>query len=732
MQEYTHACLSVNLNIAKMKKYILYPVLLLLLHATGSAQYITTWVGNTYSNVSNYVGNCARSMWVSPGGMVYTASIWDEKGRNIGIYQNGVTLGAMGGTKESQGSAIGGDSTWVFTAQQAPNAGKIGRYNRSTKLRDLLFQASTGTGDAIQGIAVLNGAVYVSDFAGNRIAVFTTGGTLLRQWPVTAPGTIALDSAGFVWVAQMSAGTVRCFDTLGTAGPVITMDTASRPSALYVEHSTHRLWVGDQGPDMNIKIYGNLSGTPTLAATFGVTGGYLNTTSGIRGQTGAKRFTRVVGIGKDASGKLYVLNNPWGGTWDLGRNGATDIHCYNSAGDLLWTLQALNFEGCAAADAGTDGVDLYSGNIIYSYTGTDGGVYKANTVDPYRYPRDARIQMNDHGRGEHFGHLAYVNGHRILVANNQNADVFYTYYFNPATDGYIAIPGDTISKVRNGFDLDSLGDIWISQDKTLAIQHYPLTGFASSGKPIWGPVVSTPVPASIIPLNQLAYLPATDRMILAGGSTDWTVIGDTIQVYNGWQAGNRTPNVVITLTRARAKSMSAAGNYLFVGYYAIPNIDVFDLSTGSLVLSMTSSNTNVFVGNDVDSQYGLQAFCKSNGEYLVAKDDYNTNKVVLYRWTPAPAAAAAKTADTQNSNTEIHVYPNPVKNLVNIRVAGKTHDKLHVSVMDFSGRLVKVAGIGKNEQPRIDLSGLPQGSYVLLVSDGRSNKIIGQTKLIKE
>src|SRR5216683_1977469 len=126
---------------------------------------------------------------------------------------------------------------------------------------------------------------------------------------------------------------------------------------------------------MNIKIY-NITSIPTLAGTFGVQGGYLNTTTGIKGQVGAKRFTRVVGIGKDVSGNLYVLNNPWGGTWDLGRDGGTNIHRYDSSGALKWTLQCLNFEGVAAADSGRDGTYLYSGNIIY--TGSGGAGYVAN------------------------------------------------------------------------------------------------------------------------------------------------------------------------------------------------------------------------------------------------------------------------------------------------------------------------------------------------------------------
>jgi len=90
---------------------------------------------------------------------------------------------------------------------------------------------------------------------------------------------------------------------------------------------------------------------------------------------GAQRFTRVVGIGKDSSNNLYVLNNPWGGSWDLGRNGETDIHAYNSYGTLLWKLQALNFEAGAAPDPAKSGNYFYSGNNIYY--GTAGGTFLA-------------------------------------------------------------------------------------------------------------------------------------------------------------------------------------------------------------------------------------------------------------------------------------------------------------------------------------------------------------------
>jgi hypothetical protein len=375
---------------------------------------------------------------------------------------------------------------------------------------------------------------------------------------------------------------------------------------------------------------------------------------------GAKRFTRVVGIGKDVSGNLYVLNNPWGGTWDLGRDGGTDIHSYDSSGTLRSKLQSLNFEGVAAADSGTDGAYLYSGNNIY--TGSGGGTFVANTVDPVTYPSDPRINLSDPARGEHFGQLATVGTNRILVASGQNPDIFYTFYFN-AANGYIAIPGATIpgtafnttARIRNGFCLDSRGDIWAGLDKTNAIWHYPLTGFDSNGKPTWGAGISTPTPSTIAPLTRIIYLPETDTMVLARGivgSTDWTSIGTRIEVYHGWQAGNTTtPNPVITLNSANPKSIAAAGNYLFVGYvHTVPNIDAFNLTTGGLDTTFTNSSPDtVYVGNDVDSMYGIRAYLRSTGEYLVTKDNYNGTSVIIYRWTPAPprSAASSGTASLQ-------------------------------------------------------------------------------------
>ncbi|WP_027794853.1 NHL repeat-containing protein [Paraburkholderia acidipaludis] len=615
------------------------------------AQYTTDWLANTFGTLASHVGNGARSMWVAPEGVIYTSSRWDENAGGVAIYQNGRTLGTIGAHDEFQGGAITGNATSIFVAlgdNQSFGSGSVGRYNRASNTRDLRIPVSTWTGiqnaDVITGLATAGTLLYVSDFYGNRVRVYTTDGIWQRDIGVQQPGALAIDAAGNLWVARENASVIAQFSPSGTPMNTIQMAPGARPSALDYDALTNQLLVGDEGPDMNIKCYA-LLGVPVLAGTFGVQGGYLDTTTGIKGQVGDKRFTRVVGIGKDAAGNLYVLDNAWGGGWDLGRNGSTHIQSYNPTGTLQWTLQALNFEAVAAPDPATDGAWFYSGNNIYS--GTSGGTFVANTIDPFTYPSDPRLNMNDYQRGQHFGQLVVVGGNRILVASGQNPGNFNFYYFQPSS-GYIAIPAGSIPgtpfntnlQVTAGFAIDGNGDVWAGLNRTNQIYHYPLTGFGTNGQPSWGAAAPIQIPRTVLPLTRIIYQSDSDTMILAqgiSGSWDWTAMNGRIEVYHGWKAGNtNAPSPVIQLTSANPKSIAAAGHYLFVGYvHTVPNIDVYDLNTGGFVTTLTNSNPSAMdVGNDVDSMYGVRAYLQSTGEYLITKDNYNGSSVVVYRWHP--------------------------------------------------------------------------------------------------
>lgn len=614
------------------------------------ARYTTDWLANSYGSLAEHVGNAARSMWVAPDGTVYTASMWDESAGGIGIYRHGKTIGSIGRHSEVQGGAITGNATSLFAELQSDargGSGAVGRFDRVTRVRDRIFQVSNASvgvhADRITGLATSKSLVYASDFPGSRVRIYTVDGIWQRDIIFQHPGALAADDAGNVWVARKGENEIVEFSVSGRPMRTLRMPDGSQPSALYWDATSNQLLVGDEGPDLNIKRYTLASGHPQLAGTFGVRGGYLDTTTGIKGQTGDKRFNRVAGIGRDAAGNLYVLNNPWGVGWDLARTGGTDIRAYDRTGRMQWELHSLNFEAIAAPDPGNDATDFYSGTNIYR--GKSGGTFFANTVDPFEFPSDPRLDSAQ--RGEHFGQVARVGGNLILVAGSQNPRTFHFFHFN-AAHGYIAIPdgslpGDLFNtelEVTGGFCLDSKGDVWAALDKTGAIYHYRLLGFDAGGKPRWAAPDAIPVPASIRPLVRIVYLPESDTMILAQGSgsqRDWTQMSERIEVYHGWQAGNRyRPNPVVELENASAKSIAAAGDYLFVGYvHTVPNIDVFSLSGGHKVATLTnSSEGKIDVGNDVDSIYGLRAYLRTNGEYLVAKDNYNGSSVVVYRWWP--------------------------------------------------------------------------------------------------
>src|SRR5579859_546565 len=234
-------------------KVFLIAVVLALGNAASHAQYKLTWIANTYGTTANHVNNCAGSMWVDPNGIVYTCSDWDENFANIGVYSNGVTIGAMGGTSAALPKCIAGDSTDLFVEMQGHN-GNIGRFNRSSGVNDLSFivTASTntlpagGAGPLIWGIADVNGqTLYISDTVDSLIQVWTTAGVFQHEWSVTTPGAIAVETNGaYLWVAQLGTGTVTRYSTNGTVSTVISLGTNnSSASALYI-NSQNQLWVG--------------------------------------------------------------------------------------------------------------------------------------------------------------------------------------------------------------------------------------------------------------------------------------------------------------------------------------------------------------------------------------------------------------------------------------------------------------------------------------------------------
>jgi hypothetical protein len=140
------------------------------------------------------------------------------------------------------------------------------------------------------------------------------------------------------------------------------------------------------------------------------------------------------------------------------------------------------------------------------------------------------------------------------------------------------------------------------------IYHYPLTSLDADGKPNWRPGIAIRIPV-MHPAVDTHCLPREQRHQDPGTgnrrNTDLTSMGMRIEVYHGWSACNATrPHLVISLTNASAKSITAADDYLFVGYvHTVPNIDALRSSgnaaqSASAVLVAAASSGVGMVGND--------------------------------------------------------------------------------------------------------------------------------------
>lgn len=605
-----------------MKKYLA-AVAIAFASLTANA-YTTACIANTDCTNAGHVGNAARSMIVDSNGLITTASNWDENNGYIQQYQNGVTVGSVGAHGGGSGSALGGNASYYWTACQFNAHAPVGQQNgcvfrtlrTSPYTVDTIYNVSSNNteryADLIGGINVWGQFWAASSIVDKQIKVFNTSDTLLYTWPTTGtPGAITFDRNGNIWVAQGNQ-VVNYARATGTVLATITLNSDSNVTALYFDAATAQLIVADSGPDEALKYYNS---------------------SNVLVNTVAKGFRDIKGVGKDSAGNTYVLSVPWGGNFDLGRTGGTYVVTYDKNWNQLFSFGGYNFEGNAAYDP-VDG-RYYSGLNIYTDTG-----YAANTVDPHLYPNDPRMWplAQYAGRDMGFAKIADINGNRILVTMGQNPDSMYQFHFNgndtAIYDGTPFQPSG--SRIRAGFDLSSNGDAWASYDRpTNVIYHYPLIGFDGNGKPSWGAPISMPVPATMTNnLGRLKYLPESDTMILIAKNPngDWTSMGSRVEVYHNWTTNQTNPLVINLNVAQNPKTMSAAGNYLFIGYvHTVPNIDAFNLTTGTLDQTYTTNNST-YVGNDVDSMYGLD--CRYTTSYICTKDNYNGNSVVVYKGAP--------------------------------------------------------------------------------------------------
>lgn len=566
-------------------------------------------------------------------------------------------------------------------------------------LVNTLTQNSQGhyADEPVSGLAASAGRLYVSDPTHAQIRVYDAE-TLASLAPVPCerPGKLALGTAGRLWVLQSGDGPGRnilCLDSRTGARQHITVTGPANwdPQGIAADQLGH-VFVADSGPDQNVKIYA-IKTSPraqTTLTTFGVKGGVFAAPAGV---VGTRRFNKPLGVGTDRRGNLYVYSR------GSVSGGGSVIESYAPSGKQNWRLLGLEFIDCAEPDPASEG-DVYTKeeHFAMDYVRPAGQQwsYKGYTVNRLKYPDDPRLHTEPTS-----AFVRRIGGKLFLYTTDMYSGELSVSRFDPKTDGECAIPcvhfakshvkggwpagqpaqGEWLWRDTNGdgrmaageftgpdtnkdapslwgWSVDSRGTVWQATDRD-GLRVFPCAGLDSHGVPLYSyaTMKTSPMPAPFTELCRIEYAPETDTLWLTGYTRDhshaggeWGTVGTEIVRYDAWSRGAAKPALRIVLpydgkkdAQVYVKAMSVAGGYVFAVESRDPErVFVYDARTGALQGTMQPDETVGKSSGWVDTPYGIRAFQRASGEYLVFVEEDLDAKVLLYRWTPPGATAQAR------------------------------------------------------------------------------------------
>ncbi|MFN6446043.1 MAG: hypothetical protein RMX59_011800 [Nostoc sp. DedSLP05] len=610
--------------------------------------------------------------WSRGGGKAVTAN-------NKYVYI-AMSQGSIGNTKEdypSEGTAWHCVRRYDLSGKTAPFSGGRG-WDKSMLI--------ISNKNEVAGLAIVEDELYVSDIDTNRIRVYNTE-TMeeLRSFTVANPGTIAVDKQKNLWIIQNKNGSNPAkILRYSITGKQLPQQIAGiiEPTAIAID-SQGRLLVAENGSRQQILIY-DIKDKPTQVGSFGIKNGIY---AAVPGEVRDLKLYGITGVGADASGNIYINSNGF-------NKSGTDLRKFAPSGKLLWRSLGLIFVDNADADPKTDGVDLFTKQeqyqMDYSKPAGKQWTYKAYTLNPFKYPQDPRLHTSPDAT-----FVRRIQGKPFLFLTDMYSSFLQIYRFNPATDGKIAIPagmfvgtngadkkslsgnwppyqpekGEWIWRDSNGngkferneYDtsrdypylggwwVDSKGDVWkaLRTQDGKGIRHYPLQGIDAKGNPIYtySSMEKQTTPEIFNDLRRIEYFPETDTMYLSGFTVDRPAFGDDTGVagseiarFDNWSKGNRTPRwraIIPYDTTAKREvstaAISVAGNYVFAVTVKTAEVYVYNATTGVQVQKLKPGPEVGSESGWIDIPYGIRAFRRSNGEYLVFVEENWKGKVIMYR-----------------------------------------------------------------------------------------------------
>lgn len=168
-------------------------------------------------------------------------------------------------------------------------------------------------------------------------------------------------------------------------------------------------------------------------------------------------------------------------------------------------------------------------------------------------------------------------------------------------------------------------------------------------------------------LVEVAYLPATDTMVIAGNTSSHTSgatnVFEVVRCYNHWSTAT-TANKVAHAWEADGttwKGFYAVGSYVFAsqGVNNVNTVSVYALSNGALQGTFTPSGISPTGLNDEDNPINVRVL--ADGTYAVFQENDLTNNLTIYRWTP-PNLGAFSTTNALDTNSHTLVQATSTSN----------------------------------------------------------------------
>jgi hypothetical protein len=313
---------------------------------------------------------------------------------------------------------------------------------------------------------------------------------------------------------------------------------------------------------------------------------------------------------------------------------------------------------------------------------------KSYTADRVKYPNDPRNILEvkaGHEHGITATRIRYINGKRFLYTQGMTSQMLNIFRFEDNSDiaapaGFIMetdhriydLPhtffwppnrpkieeGTMIWRDLNGdgdyqaneysksntafstnFWIDSKGGIWEHDEKDTdtIVKLRRCGGLDAKGNPIYNDadVVSYRI-TGIEDIGRVIYQEDMDRLILCTKDRR-NLKGGKMFAVDNWSKGNRAARYICDMKGPNPSSVTAEKDYLFeVGFESRAEVWVSDINTGKTLGTMVPSAELGGIEHTgwVDIGWGINAFQRKNGEFLILVEDDALRRVIMYRWLP--------------------------------------------------------------------------------------------------